>query len=142
MATAGNYTIRVIKQAIAAGGIQAYQSNPEAFEVTSIMSNSGIAVVYPNPFNPLATALTASDREADKTTIAFNATAVQNVGVYIYDMTARLVYQQVTSGSQVSWSGVDNQGNYVADGLYLIRVVNEDTKAIIAKGRVLVIKRQ
>jgi len=142
LATAGNYTIRVIKQAIAAGGIQAYQSNPEAFEVTSIMSNSGIAVVYPNPFNPLATALTASDREADKTTIAFNATAVQNVGVYIYDMTARLVYQQVTSGSQVSWSGVDNQGNYVADGLYLIRVVNEDTKAIIAKGRVLVIKRQ
>jgi flagellar hook assembly protein FlgD len=56
-------------------------------------------------------------------------------------MTGRQVYHDTTSKVQIAWNGRDADGNIVADGLYLLRVVNEDTKSLIAKGRILVIKK-
>jgi flagellar hook assembly protein FlgD len=52
-----------------------------------------------------------------------------------------LVYHASASGSEVNWNGRDDQGNLVGDGLYLVRIVNEESKSLIAKGKVLVIKR-
>ncbi|MFC1540617.1 IPT/TIG domain-containing protein [Candidatus Margulisiibacteriota bacterium] len=140
LAPAGNYQLKVIKLAISAGNLRAYESNPEGFVVTGIMPAGGDAVVFPNPFNPLATEMAASGMAANQATIAYDATGVQNIGIYVYDSTARLVYQTLTTDTQVTWDGRDNGGSVVADGIYLLRIVNEDTKTLISKGKILVIK--
>jgi hypothetical protein len=144
LAPAGNYRMKVIKIAVTAGTMQAFESNPAGFRVTAIMSSAGIATIFPNPFNPLETsvpATRASGLPASAATIAYNATGITNIGIYVYDATARLVYHTVTNTNQVSWDGRDDQGNLVGDGVYLLRVVNEESKSTIAKGKILVIKR-
>jgi hypothetical protein len=142
LAVTGNYQLKVVRLAVAAGGtMQAYESNPASFRVTAMTSSTGNATIYPNPFNPMATQLTASGMAANVATVAYNATGVQNVGIYIYDTTAKLVYHSVTTGSQITWDGRDTGGAYVADGVYLLRVVNEDSKTLISKGKILVIKK-
>jgi hypothetical protein len=144
LAPAGNYTLKVIRLTISQGTIQAYESNPAAFQVTSGSSSTGSATIFPNPFNPLETQVPvsrASGMLGNRATIAYDATGVTNVGIYIYDTTARLVYHEIISGGQVSWDGKDTSGNYVADGLYLLRVVNEENKSLISKGKILIIKQ-
>ena len=144
LAPAGNYTLKVIKIAVVAGTLQAAQSNDVGFRVTAGTSSTGNATIYPNPFNPLETTVPVSRASgilANQTTIAYDATGVTNVGIYIYDSTARLVYREITTGGQVTWDGTDMNGRHVADGLYLLRVVNEDNKSLIAKGKILVIKQ-
>jgi hypothetical protein len=141
VAPAGNYQLKVIKLEItAAGNMRAQESNPESFIVTGATPPGGNAVIFPNPFNPLATELAASGMSANQATIAFDANGAPNIGIYIYDATARLVYQGVTTDTQITWDGRDNGGSIVADGIYLLRVVNADTKSLIAKGKILVIK--
>jgi hypothetical protein len=141
LAPEGIYTLKVIRIAITRGTMQAFESNPASFQVTAAMSAAGTATIYPNPFNPLASGTRANGVAANSTTMVFNASGVSNVGVYIYDAAGRLVYHTSTSGSEVNWNGRDDQGNLVGDGLYLVRIVNEDSKSLIAKGKVLVIKR-
>ncbi|MEA3493671.1 MAG: IPT/TIG domain-containing protein [Candidatus Margulisiibacteriota bacterium] len=136
LAPAGDYTLKVIRLAIAQGTIQAYESNPAAFKVTSGSSSTGNATIYPNPFNPRS-----ADPTHNTATIGYNTNATV-IGIYIYDATARLAYHQTTS-DQVSttWDGKDMNGNHVADGLYILRVVNEENKSLISKGKILVIKQ-
>jgi len=141
LAPEGIYTLKVIRIAITHGTMQAFESNPASFQVTAAMSAAGIATIYPNPFNPLASGTRANGVAANSTTMVFNASGVSSVGVYIYDAAGRLVYHTSASGSEVNWNGRDDQGNLVGDGLYLVRIVNEDSKSLIAKGKVLVIKR-
>ena len=141
LAPAGNYTLKVVKLAIAAGTIRALESNPSNYQVTAGMSASGIATVYPNPFNPLATQLSASGTKVSETIIAYNTGGAQNIGIYIYDTTGQLVYHGKAASSQTAWNGRDSQGKLVGDGLYLLRVVNEDGKGLISKGKILVIKK-
>ena len=131
-------------QSIVAGNVRAAQSNDVDFRVTAGTSSTGNATIYPNPFNPLEESIPAtraSQLSGAHATIAYSATGVTNVGIYIYDSTARLVYREITTGSQVTWDGTDMNGKHVADGLYLLRVVNEDNKSLIAKGKILVIKQ-
>lgn len=136
LAPAGDYTLKVIRIAIAQGTIQAYESNPAAFRVTAGSSSTGNAAIRPNPFNPRS-----ADPTHNTATIGYSTNATV-IGIYIYDSTARLAYHQTTS-DQVSttWDGRDMNGNHVADGLYILRVVNEENKGLIAKGKILVIKQ-
>jgi hypothetical protein len=101
-----------------------------------VMAASTLAKTYPNPFNPL--------RETIK--IEFVLTSAANVQVYLYDMTGQPIWksgvQYYSAGTQtVNWSGLTFFSNYAGDGIVLVRVVNEDTKGLIAKGKILVIKR-
>ncbi|MDD5382261.1 MAG: hypothetical protein PHH60_01210, partial [Candidatus Margulisbacteria bacterium] len=144
LAPAGDYTLKVIKIAISAGMMQAFESNPKGFQVTAGISSGGLATIYPNPFNPLETSVPstrASGMSGNAATIAFTAAGVSNIGIYIYDTNARLVFHEVTNTTQVTWNGRDTQGALVADGVYLLRIVNEETKSLIAKGKILVIKK-
>jgi hypothetical protein len=135
----GTYTVKVVKQSISSGGtLQVMESNPQGFSVTAGVMGNGIAIIYPNPFNPLST-----DPLRNRTNISgWAGSGATNVGVYIFDSTAKLVYQNnIVAAIDTTWDGKDSNGSYAADGLYLLRVVNEDTKATLAKGKILVIKR-
>ena len=135
-APAGAYSLRVVRLESAAGSVRILESNPSAFSVTANMSAAGIATIYPNPFNPISISTLAN-----RTTIAWNSGGATSVKLSIFDSTARLVYSQSLSGSQTTWDGRDTQGLVVADGVYLVRITNEESKSLIAKGRVLVVKR-
>jgi hypothetical protein len=127
----GGYNVVVNRLSIVSGVVTALQSNPAAFQVT----NSGVetAHIYPNPFDP----------NHEVVNIVFTQpSGAANLGVYIYDMTARRVAKQMISSGQTTWDGKElNTGTVVADGAYLLRVINEDTKTLIAKGKILVVKR-
>jgi hypothetical protein len=141
LAPKGSYTLKVIKMSISQGTLRALESNPKGFQVTSSSPSGGSAIIFPNPFNPLAIGLTSSGLAANAVNIAYDASGIANIGIYVYDSTGRQVYHNITSLGQITWNGRDADGNIVADGLYLLRVVNEDTKSLIAKGRILVIKK-
>jgi hypothetical protein len=140
-ALVGSYTLNVVKVAITAGLPQAFMSNSAGFQVTAVMSTAGIATVYPNPFNPLATTPTIHGVIPNQAIIIYNPGGATNLGVYIYDSTARLIYRASTSASQITWNGRDDQNAIVADGVYLLRIVNEENKAVVAKAKNLVIKK-
>jgi len=142
-ATRGNYKVKVIRVTIIqeSGETQAWQSNDVDFRVTaSAAGEGGMATIRPNPFNPLASGANAQEAKAAK--IAFSNSEHRTVGIYIYDMTARLVYHNVTTSSEISWSGYDTHDNLVGDGAYILRVVDEQSKRLIAKGKILVIKKK
>jgi hypothetical protein len=134
-ANAGAYNVRVIKVAILANTLNAQESNNQNFKVTAPAPADGVVVSYPNPFNPLS-----SDPIMNKAMLTYNKGTATNIGIYIYDMTAKLIYKDLVSASQTTWDGKDTWSNFVSNGAYLVRVVNEDNKSLIAKGKVMVIK--
>ena len=133
LAGKGNYSVKVIKVGISTGSFIAQESNTLGYEVTASAAASGNTTIYPNPFNPLAA--------GSSVTIAFNPGSSTNIGIYIYDMTARLAKKLVVSGSSATWDGIDDYSTLVGDGAYIVRVVNEETKTLIAKGKLLIIKK-
>lgn len=111
--------------------VTTFVSTPSNFLVTASAAGD-IAQIYPNPFNP----------RSEQVTIAVNnTTGASTLGYYIYDMAAQLVYKTAVGASQITWNGVDQWGAPVSDGAYILRVVNEDNKSLIAKGKLLVVKR-
>lgn len=128
--TPGSYevTVSYIPQV---AGATVFESNPDDFSITALGA-AGVATVYPNPFNA---------GQETVNLIVTNTTGVSNFGFYIYDMTAQLVNKQVLTVGRTTWDGRTTAGTVAADGVYLLRVVNEDTKTLLAKGKILVIKR-
>jgi flagellar hook assembly protein FlgD len=129
LASIGTYEVRVNKLSTTSGVVTVLTSNPAGFQVTSLGGDS--ATIYPNPFNP----------NKEVVNIGYTTPAgATNIGVYIFDMTARQVSKTVIGASQTTWDGKDQNGQLVGDGVYLLRVINEDTKSLIAKGKILVVK--
>ncbi|MFH1386978.1 MAG: Ig-like domain-containing protein [bacterium] len=130
-ATIGTYEVKVTRSWTAQGVVNALESLPADFQVTS-SSAGGTVTSWPNPFNA----------GKESINLAFTLPAgTTNVGVYIFDMTAKLVNKQLITANQTTWNGNDMAGTLVGDGAYIIRVINEDNKSLIAKGKILVVKR-
>jgi len=99
--------------------------------------------------------VTGTGADANRNTIAFNAGSSTTVGIYIYDMTARLIQHRTVTmgvadsdvqamgwdGAQAAWSGKDLYENMAGDGVYIMKIIDEDSKRVIAKGKILVIKK-
>jgi hypothetical protein len=136
LAAAGTYEVKVTRVAIIAGTVTAMQSNPSSFLITAAAAGGDIVNVRPNPFNP------NTETVLMPVTNTYGAT---NVGYYIFDMTARLVYKHVVTASGTTasdtWDGKDLTQVLVGDGAYILRVINEDTKSLIARGKILVVKK-
>ncbi|OGC11767.1 hypothetical protein A3K48_04665 [candidate division WOR-1 bacterium RIFOXYA12_FULL_52_29] len=132
--SAGLYAVDVKVSAPSAADpsiITTYVSTPANFQVTSSAAGD-IAQIFPNPFNPLTEQVNI---------VVSNTGGASRLGYYIYDMAAQLVYKTTSGTSQIAWNGIDQWGQQVADGAYLLRVVNEDTKSLLAKGKILAVKR-
>lgn len=111
--------------------VTTFVSTPKDFLVTASAAGD-IAQIYPNPFSP---------RTEQVNIVVSNTGSASRLGYYIYDMAAQLVYRTSTGTTQITWNGIDQWGSLVSDGAYILRVVNEDTKSLIAKGKILVVKR-
>jgi len=91
---------------------------------------------YPNPFDP---------NNGEETRIVVEPDNDGTVGVYIYDITARLVfrhteYMTAASYNEVVWNGRTYFGEIADNGVYLVRVIDEGSRKIIGKGKILVVK--
>ena len=127
----GLYDVKVLYVQNAGGVLQEYDSNPAGFQISGSFG-FGSATIYPSPFNPGVESVTIAIADPG---------GAANLGFYVFDRTARLVFKQVLAGvNQTFWNGLDQNGNIVGDGAYLVRIINEDTKALLAKGKLLVIK--
>lgn len=83
-----------------------------------VPSALAISAVAPNPFNP-------------RTTVHFDLPRPGNATVAIHDLRGRLV-QTLVQGTldsgrhEVSWNGLDAQGNAMPSGVYLARLITAD----------------
>ena len=73
---------------------------------------------YPNPFNPT-------------TQINFSIPKTVFVSVKVYDILGREIYtligEKLTPGDyNVNWTSIDNNGDYVASGVYFYRLAAGD----------------
>lgn len=109
----------------------------KTFTVTPLTT---ITDVRPNPVNPLD-----PDPKNNKATVMITLLDPANVAIYIFDITGRLIWQKLAyyaAGTHaVEWDAKVLDGDLVGDGVYLIRVMNSDTKALISKGKIVVIKK-
>jgi len=130
----GDYDVKVVKVPDLTDVTTIQESNTEKFNIT-FLASAGQAAIYPNPFNPIALTSTT------EATIAYTGTPVSLLGFYIYDLSGLLIHKEATANTQTSWNGYNDQGKLCGDGPYLVRVVDENTKALLAKGKVLIIKQ-
>jgi hypothetical protein len=129
--TEGSYTIKVHVPS-KGSAVDGNDDSSVGFQVTSVPPGPGIATIYPNPFNPNAQVVTIAITDAGGAT---------NIGYYIFDMTAHQVARQVLGTAQTTWDGKDMNNQVVGDGAFILRVINEDTKTLLARGKILVVKR-
>ena len=114
--------------------------------IVNVVVQAGEAVIdgkvfnFPNPFNPIR----------QPTTIAYNLTNDANIALYVFDITAKLVWEaQYDSGAsggklgynEVPWTGYSGFNDLPGSGVYLVRVVNRDTRRVIGKGKIVIALR-
>ncbi|MCD4829933.1 MAG: T9SS type A sorting domain-containing protein [Candidatus Cloacimonetes bacterium] len=78
--------------------------------------------LYPNPFNP-------------QTTLSFDLATPAHVSVVVYDVRGRRVRQlsddNLPAGAHsLLWNGLDEQGNAVGSGVYLLRLQSGDSTSV------------
>lgn len=97
-----------------------------------------IAIInYPNPFNPKGGETVTFECTPDTTTEAL---------IYVYDMSARRVFQQTFnlqggSVNRLTWNGYGSDNDLVGTGVYLYRLIDAGSKKSLGKGKVWVINR-
>ena len=136
----GAYDIKVVKVPDITDISTIQESNVENFSIT-FLASAGQATIWPNPFNPIATTGTS------EAAITCDPGTASQIGVYIYDLAGQLIHKEVVAISSsassfaTSWNGYDDNSKLAGDGPYLVRIIDESTKGLLAKGKILVIKQ-
>ena len=116
-------------------GNQQVQQLSDDVVIFKVLALSSTTKIYPNPFNA----------NVEPAKIEVVVTTATNVSVYIYDITGLLVWKTSqfvpANASIIKWDGRDLFGRVSADGVYLVRVLDDDSKVLISKGKVIVVKR-
>jgi FlgD Ig-like domain len=100
--------------------ITRYTGTGPGAQVTTVDPSlkSSLVQNYPNPFNP-------------QTTIAFSLVARGRVSLAIYDVSGRIVRTlanetRAAGAYELTWDGLDDDGQAVASGVYFYRLVAPD----------------
>ncbi|MFH0887427.1 MAG: Ig-like domain-containing protein, partial [bacterium] len=134
----GEYLVIINARDMAGNAATPYSINVVVRAGSAIVD--GAAFNYPNPFNP----------NAEVTRIGYNLTNDANVAIYVYDITARLIWEShYSSGTvggrlgynEVQWDGRSLYREIMGSGVYLLRIVNEDNKSVIGKVKLVIALR-
>jgi hypothetical protein len=105
------------------------------FEVSLMDMDPELIPNFPNPFDP----------QVEVTHMMIQLEEPTEIGIYIYDMTARQIWKEViflpAGQTPVEWKGYTFFNKIADNGVYLLRVVDEGNKKFIGKGKIFVIKR-
>ncbi len=108
------------------------------FEVKT-WAGTGLAVNYPNPFDPTV----------GPTKIVYELTAATDTLVLIFNQLNELIWKtEKFSGNDggklgtnlIEWNGYNGFGEMCANGLYFLRIIDRQNRSILAKGRIGVSK--
>ena len=91
---------------------------------------------YPNPFNPKAGQVTTIEGTSDTT---------QETTLFIYDLSARLLYRRdlsLPSGvpSRLVWNGYSDFNDRAGNGVYVYQLINRQNQRI-ARGKIWVVNK-
>ena len=77
-----------------------------------------------------------------ETTFRFELSEPARIGVYVFNLTGKLVWKQEDDLSigQVIWDGRDAKGAIVGNGVYLVAIVNLDDNKLIGRCKPFVAK--
>lgn len=133
LAAAGTYNLKVVKNTVLSGVTYDLDSNLVSQQI-SAAAVAGAATIYPNPFNAGKAAVNI---------VLPSPGSTANIGFYIYNTAAQLVYKRVISSpnNSITWNGLDSAGALVGNGLFLVRITDEDSHTLLAKGKILVIRQ-
>ena len=96
-----------------------YVSNSDE-QIQSVVRN---ILCYPNPFR---TGVNISLLDPDK--------SIQLASINIYNIKGQLVYNgDIQEGKQIHWNGLDNHGNQVSSGIYLIKATDKKSNSYTTK---------
>jgi len=91
---------------------------------------------YPNPFNP---------KGGESATFECTSDSTLETTLYIYDMSARMLYQKVfslTGGatSRLTWNGYTDANERAANGVYLYQLI-DTARNRVGRGKIWIINR-
>ena len=104
---------------------------------TSSKSATGTSYSSPNPFNP---------QTQSQTYISYNLSDNFNTSVYLFDITGKLIFKRTfvagTDGGKsgknmVPWNGRNNFGERVTNGVYLFKVVADNS--VLDSGKIIIL---
>lgn len=110
----------------------------EGFEIMT-WATAGLMISSPNPFDP----------SSGKATIIFELPADTETSLYLFNISAELVYRRdFYSGSNgakagtnsIEWDGIDSFSRLAANGVYFARLIERPSGKVLAKGRIAVLR--
>jgi len=119
------------------GNQGAYQLNPLYVESANPVNVQGLALNYPNPFDP----------STQTTKISYNLTKASTITISILDLSGNLIYKEnFASGStggqagynEVTWTGRSALGDIVGNGLYIYLIISDGR--VLSRGKLTVHK--
>ncbi|MFA4906199.1 MAG: T9SS type A sorting domain-containing protein [Candidatus Margulisiibacteriota bacterium] len=121
-----------------AGSVSTLEANNLIVQSAAGTSVQGLALNYPNPFNP----------ETTSTSIAYTLSKASNINLTIHDLMGNQLVKQTyfinTNGgrvgyNEVTWNGKSDSGDMVGNGIYIYLIIADGKP--IGRGKVTVLKK-
>ncbi|MCX8014770.1 MAG: T9SS type A sorting domain-containing protein, partial [candidate division WOR-3 bacterium] len=92
------------------------------YDIANLKLNAKNLISYPNPFS-------------NHTTISYHLSYPAKVKLQIFDITGKLIktltnQEQSNGAYKFRWNGIDNNGRYVAQGIYFVKLEVNNTTTI------------
>jgi hypothetical protein len=112
---------------------------PSGFKINSYPLSLGLVINSPNPFDPAK----------ENTIIMYRLEEDTNVNIYLFTITADLVWKRSFNAGEnggragdndIIWNGINDFGEMSPNTIYLIHVVNRRTGRTLARGKIAVLR--
>lgn len=130
---------KIVYEAVdSAGSVSTLEANNLIVQSAVETSVQGLALNYPNPFNP----------ETGSTSIAYTLSKASNINITIHDLMGNQLVKQTyfinTSGgrvgyNEVTWNGRSDSGDMVGNGIYIYLIIADGKP--IGRGKITVLKK-
>lgn len=130
---------KIVYEAVdSAGSISTREANNLLVQSAAEVTVQGLALNYPNPFNP----------ETSTTSIAYTLSKAGNINLTIHDLMGNQLVKQTyfanadggrVGYNEVTWNGRSDSGDLVGNGIYIYLIIADGRP--IARGKVTVLKK-
>ena len=121
-----------------AGSVSTLEANNLVVQAAVETSVQGVALNFPNPFNP----------ETSSTSIGYTLSKAANINLTIHDLMGNQLVKQTyfinTNGgrvgyNEVTWNGRSDSGDMVGNGIYIYLIIADGKP--IGRGKITVLKK-
>ena len=130
---------KIVYEAVdSAGSVSTLEANNLIVQSVKEVSVQGVALNYPNPFNP----------ETGATSIAYTLSKAGNITLTIHDLMGNQLVKQTyfinanggrVGYNEVTWNGRTDSGDLVGNGIYIYLIIADGKP--IGRGKITVLKK-